>query len=135
MLGLSFQFDDQTKRVANAADQATFRNLGHAAAQVRKTASESIVVAEGPSEPGTPPHTRRKQLKRAIRFDVDQAAQTAVIGPMASVVGEAGAAHEHGGDFRGDEYPQRPYMGPALETNVSRFAEEWSASIGEGSRG
>ncbi len=131
MFGLTFHVEEHTKRVQNAADQATFRNLGHAAASIRKTAIEEIIVAEGPSDPGTPPHTRRRQLKRAIKFDHDKASQTAVIGPEASVVGEAGAAHEFGGEFRGAEYPERPFMEPALEANVDRFASEWTGSIGE----
>ena len=131
MFGLTFKSEDNTKRVQDAADRSTFRNLGHAAASIRKTAIESIIVAEGPSEPGTPPHTRRRQLKRAIKFDHDKASQTAVIGPEASIVGEAGAAHEFGGEFRGAEYPERAFMEPALEANVDRFAEEWGGSIGQ----
>lgn len=131
MLGLTFQVEDNTKRVQDGADQSTFRNLGHAAASIRKTAIDEIVVAEGPSDPGTPPHTRRRQLKRAIKFDNDKASQTAVIGPEFSIVGEAGAAHEFGGEFRGEEYPERPFMEPALETNLDRFASEWAGSIGE----
>ena len=131
MFGLTFQLDDQTNRAKDAAEKTSFRNLGHAAASIRKTAIESIIVAEGPSEPGTPPHTRRRQLKRAIKYDVDKAAESALIGPEASIVGEAGAAHEFGGEFRGEEYPERPFMEPALEANVDRFASEWAGSIGE----
>ena len=131
MFGLTLQFEDKTQRVKDAADQSSFRNLGHAAASIRKTAIESIIVAEGPSDPGTPPHTRRRQLKRAIKYDVDHAAESALIGPEASIVGEAGAAHEFGGQFRGEEYPERPFMEPALETNVDRFASEWAGSIVE----
>jgi hypothetical protein len=131
MIGLLFQSEDQTKRVTTAADQATFRNVGHAAASIRKTAIEEIIVAEGPSDPGTPPHTRRRQLKRAIKFDNDKSSQTAIIGPEASIVGEAGAAHEFGGEFRGEQYPERAFMGPALDANIDRFASEWRGSIGE----
>jgi hypothetical protein len=131
MFGLTVQLVDQTSRVQDATEQANFRNLGHAAASIRKTAIDEIIVAEGPSDPGTPPHTRRRQLKRAIKYDVDQAAESALIGPEASIVGEAGAAHEFGGEFRGEDYPERPFMEPALETNVDRFASEWAGSIGE----
>jgi len=131
MFGLSVQVDDQTQRVKDAADQASFRNLGHAAASIRKTAIAEIVTAEGPSEPGTPPHSRRGQLRRAIKFDLDKSSEMAVIGPEASIVGEAGAAHEFGGEFRGEDYPERPFMEPALDANVDRFASEWAGSIGE----
>lgn len=131
MLGFQISTEDRFSEVKKAADSATFRNLGHGSAAIRRTAGESIAVAEGPSQPGTPPHTRRRQLKRAIRFDVDRQKQESVIGPIASLVGEAGAAHEFGGEFRGEEYDERAFMGPALEANEPRFAEEWQGSIGE----
>lgn len=131
MIGLEVKTEDKTQHVVDATERATFRNLGHAAAAIRRDAVESIVVAEGPSPEGTPPHTRRRQLKRAIRFDNDRAAEEAVIGPMASLVGEAGRAHELGGEFHGNEYPERPYMAPALEKNLDRFAGDWAGSIGE----
>jgi hypothetical protein len=66
-----------------------------------------------------------------IRFDNDRQAQDALIGPMASLVGEAGRAHELGEEFRGHEYPERPFMAPALEKNLDRFAGDWAGSIGE----
>jgi hypothetical protein len=143
MIGLSFQLErDSTKRVLDAADKAAFKNLGHAASAIRKTAIESIKPAEGPSPPGTPPHThtagvtkkgklKKGHLPRAIVYDVDKAKQEAVVGPRASVVGESGAAHELGEEFRGDDYPERPYMSPALEANAPRFADEYAGSIGE----
>ena len=143
MIGLDFKLEsDTTRRVQDAADKATFKNLGHAASSIRKSAIESIQPEEGPSAPGTPPHThtggvtkkgkpRKGNLQRAIVYDVDKAAQDAVIGPRASVVGEAGAAHELGGEFHGDDYPERPYMGPALETNAPRLPGEFAGSIGE----
>lgn len=140
MIGTAFQFTDQSKRVTNAADAASFRNLGHAAAAIRKDAVESIVAADGPSAPGTPPHThtggvtkkgkvRKGNLQRAIVFDADK--ESAVIGPRFSVVGLAGRAHELGEEFHGDLYPERAYMGPALDRNKDRFASSWAGSIGE----
>jgi hypothetical protein len=131
MIGLEVKTEDNSQRVVSATERATFRNLGHAAAAIRRDTVESIVVAEGPSPVGTPPHTRRRQLKRAIRFDQDRQAQEAVIGPLASLVGEAGRAHELGGEFRGQEFPERPFMAPALEKNLDRFAGDWAGSIGE----
>lgn len=135
-------FQDTSKNVALAVERATFRNLGHAAATIRNDAIGSIVQAEGPSRPGTPPHThtggltkkgkiRRGQLQRAITFDYSKSERTAVIGPRATVVGTSGAAHEFGGVFKGQDYPVRAFMGPALERNLDRFAEDWRGSIGE----
>jgi len=120
---------DRTKRVAAAADKAAFRNFSHAAASIRKDAGASIEKAEGPSPPGQPPHTRRRLLPRALRFDVNK--QGAVIGPRASVAGTAGSAHELGGSYKGQEFPERPFMLPALERAIPRFAGSWKGSIGE----
>ena len=131
MIGIAVQIVDRLARVKAAADKAGYRNLGHAAASLRKTAALSIERSDEPSAPGEPPHTRRGQLPRAIRFDVDRTRQEAVIGPRASVVGEAGAAHEFGEEFRGTDYDERPYMGPALDVSLDRFASDWAGSIGE----
>ena len=143
MIGFSFQIEsDNTKRVADATEKASFRNLGHAASAIRKTAVESIEPGEGPSPPGHPPHThtqsvtkkgktKKGHLPRAIVFHHDRKLQEAVIGPRFSVVGLAGWAHEFGETFRGDDYPERPFMGPALEENIPRFASGMAGSIGE----
>lgn len=141
MIGFkSFKFEDTTKRVADAAEKATFRNVGHAAAAIRKDAVKSIVQADGPSSPGSPPHThtqkttksgktRKGNLQRAIAYDANK--DSAVIGPRESVVGLAGAAHEFGETFHGDDFDERSYMGPALDRNLDRFASSWQGSIGE----
>lgn len=129
MFGLKIKTEDRTKRVKDAADKAAFRNFGHAAASIRKDVVASIETSPEPSPPGEPPHTRRRLLPRAMRFAVDK--QGAVIGPMASVAGQVGSAHEFGGQFRGDQYPERPFMLPALERAVPRFAGQWRGLIGE----
>jgi hypothetical protein len=130
MLGLSVQTEDRTRRVANAASAATFRNLGHAAARIAKDAKASLETAEGPSPPGSPPHTHKGAfLRRAVRYAASK--EEAIVGPQASLVGEVGAAHEFGEEYRGQEYPERAFMGPALEANEPRFAESWRGSIGE----
>jgi len=132
MFGMSVQIEDQTKRVKDAADQATFRNLGHGAARISKDVKESLVTAEGPSPAGSPPHTHKgAYLRRAVRYANDKEAQSAVTGPLASIVGEAGAAHEFGEEFHGQDYPERPFMAPALDKNVDRLAPDWQGTIGE----
>jgi phage gpG-like protein len=131
MIGAEVKTENHTQRVTDAVDQAAFKNLGHAAATIRKDAVESIVVAEGPSPEGTPPQTRRRQLKRAIRFDYDRSDQSAVVGPLESMVGESAAAHELGGEFRGQEFPERPFMVPAMDKNLDRFAGDWAGSVGD----
>lgn len=130
MIALTAQIQNRLERIQQAADKASFRNFGHAAATIRKDAAGSIEQSPGSSEPGTPPHThKRKFLSRAIRFAYDK--DGAVIGPRFSVVGEAGEAHEFGGEFQGDIFEERAFMGPSLERNEDRFAAEWEGSIGE----
>jgi hypothetical protein len=129
MMDAKVTYIDERNRVTDAVDRAAFKNFGHAAARIRKDAIESIVVSPVASTPGTPPHTRRKQLTNAIVFDANK--DGAVIGPRFSRVGDAGAAHEFGGEFRGQLYPERQFMLPALESNLDRFADEWRGSVGE----
>lgn len=135
---LTVAFDG--KRVEKAADEASFRTIGHAASAIRKDAIASIVPGQGASPPGSPPHTHSQRItkkgkvrqgnyQRAIVFDVSKI--DAVIGPRASVVGQSFAAHEFGGDYFGESYPARPTMGPALDRNASRFGDSFAGSIGE----
>lgn len=140
MIGLNVQITNTTHRVTDAADKASFKNVGHAAASIRNAAIASIIPSDEPSAPGSPPHTRKRitrkgkqlkgQLQRAIVFHHDRATNTAVIGPRHSVVGESGAAHEFGEEFKGDSFVQRPYMGPALDKNLGRFADDFQGAIG-----
>lgn len=130
MIGMKVRITDNTKEVTKAVDKAAFRNFSHAAGSISKDVKSTLEQADGPSEPGTPPHThRRKFLQRAVRFAADK--EGAVIGPMASVVGTAGKAHEFGGEYKTSTYPERPFMLPALERALPRFAGEWTGSVGQ----
>jgi hypothetical protein len=130
MIGAEVKTENQMRRVADALERAAFRNFGHAAARLSKDAKESLVTAPGPSEAGTPPHTHKGAfLRRAVRYDATK--EDAVIGPMGSIVGESGRAHELGEDFHGQLFDERSFMEPALEKNLDRFAADWAGSIGE----
>lgn len=118
-------------RVAKAERKASFRNLGHASATVRKVASRSIRIGKKPSAPGTPPHTRKGALRGAILFAADRQ-DLFVVGPAASLVGPSGKAHEFGGPFRKQRhYDKRPFMGPALEKVASQIPPQWEGTIRE----
>lgn len=124
---------DDFAKVATAAEKANFRNLGHAAASIRKTVIASIQQSDTPSPPGRPPHTKRRALPRAIVYKVDDTG--AIIGPRHSRFSDAAQYHEFGGtrqgkDFIPNVFPPRPFMGPALEQSAPRMAAEWSNSIG-----
>lgn len=139
-LRFSMKYLDFRKEVRVALRKATFRNLGHAAASIRKAAVESIIPSDEPSAPGKPPHTRLRitkkgkvrkgQLQRAIVYAVDKENQVALIGPRATVVGESAKAHEFGGQFKAESFPKRPFMGPALEAKKDGLASHWAGSLG-----
>lgn len=132
MIGLKVKTENTMQRVRDAANKAAFKNFRHAAASISKDMKASIEKApQGEaSEAGEPPHTHRGQfLKRAVRWDADD--KGAVIGPIASIVGEAGAVHEFGEVYHGVDYPERPFAGPTLERAIPRIAGEWAGSIGE----
>lgn len=157
MIGLNFTFVDDTRKVQAAADRATNRAIAKTAFAIRKDSQASIVkapkisrtagiardgrgrfikgsgrkrVIHAASPPGTPPYTARGQLRNAIVYAHDKAAKRAVIGPRFSVAGISGTAHEFGGEYKGADYPERPFMGPSLERNISNFSADLGGSLG-----
>lgn len=105
MIGLRSRVKLNDRRLARKVDQASFRSLGHAAGAIRLTASRSIRRRKSgkPSSPGTPPHTRTGNLKRAIRYEIDKMAGVVVgadIGPVNLKGGRLWDLHEHGGVSR-----------------------------------
>lgn len=132
MIGFTFNSEPQFQRIQKAADDATFRSLRSAAFAISRTAKQSIKTSREASLPGEPPTTRGrggKNIRGSIFTDADR--ETAVIGPRFSFVGDVGEAHEFGKSRKGDDFPERPFMQPALEENLSRFARDWQGSIGE----
>jgi len=128
MIEMAVTSEQTIDRVHVAIQKAQKRVFQVVAFNTRKSAIDSIQSAEGPSAPGTPPHTHRRAfLRRAILYAAD--AEGAVIGPRASVVGTAGQAHEFGGQYGDEVFPQRPFMRPALDKNLDRFANEWRGSV------
>lgn len=128
MFGFQVTTVDNFAGLAKAKDEAAFRNFGHAAATVRKTAAGKIRRSRKPGPIGSPPTTRRGQLRRAFRFDVSR--EDAIVGPQFSIVGEAGSAHEFGGAYKGDDFDKRPFMAPSLLENLERISSDWKGSIG-----
>lgn len=129
MIGATVKIEMQHHRVQEAVDRGAYRGLGHAAASLRLIARRSIRTSKQPASAGSPPHTRRGLIRRAILFSVDKPAQEAVIGPAASIAGPSGDPHEHGGRFRGRTYDPRPFMGPALEAAAPRLPDNWANSV------
>ncbi len=114
------------KKVERGAKNAFAR----AAFALRKTAQQSIERQARPGDrarPGDPPKTRRGQLRRAILYAADS--EGAVVGPTARLIGYSAAVHEHGGERGGVQYPARPFMAPALEQEITTFADEFRGML------
>jgi hypothetical protein len=134
MVGFSVKIVDNTRRLAEQAAKGVFRSIQHAAASLRRDVISTIESAPHgqPSAPGTPPHTHRRNFfRRAIAYALGEDRKSAVIGPQFSKTGRVGRAHEFGGDYKGQDFPQRSFMGPGLDRAVPRFAGEFRGSIGE----
>lgn len=124
-------------KITREVQSANYLALRKASAYIRRVAGNLIKVAAAgtPSDPGKPPKTRvtrkgDKLLKRAILFSVHPSGTEALIGPSAHMVGPVGAVHEHGDhNFRGGDYPARPFMGPALTRSRTKLAANWRNSV------
>ncbi len=129
MIATKVKTKDETKKVLAKAQQGNFKSLGHAGAAIRLTAKRSIRRRKKASPEGQPPSTRKGQLRGAIRYEVEKQKDLVVIGPDHSKVGTSGSAHEHGGKYKRQRYPKRPFMGPALEKTKDRLPKVWAGSV------
>ena len=129
MIGMKSRSRFDTESVRKRAEQGSFRSLSHAAAALRLTARRSIRKSKSASAPGTPPHTRNGLLRGAILYSMEKRRDRALIGPTFERVGRSAMAHEFGGHYRGDRYPRRAFMGPALDKIAPRLAGFWAGSV------
>jgi len=136
VFGLEIRVTATPEQLRIAAEQGAYRSFAHAAASIGKEARTSIrgrLKGEGnkPGPPGGPIRTKTGKggwrAKRSIRFDAHKAG--AVIGFIASRMGQSMEAHEHGATRGGVRFPSRPTMYPALERNLARFHKEWEGAI------
>lgn len=112
------QIQLRLERIAKAAQRARAGNLRAVGYVIATLAKQKIVRSKAKSLPGQPPTTRRGLLKRAIRYELATDKKSVVIGPTYSLVGTAGKPHEFGGRYKGETFPERPFMGPALEEAI-----------------
>jgi hypothetical protein len=132
---------DQLDKVTKAEEKATFENVRQAAYSIRKDAVSTIKrkprKSQAASPAGQPPltrGTRGKNLRSAIYVGADMSDKqfaSALVGPRASFVGIAGEVHELGKSRGGTDFPERPFMRPALLRAVPRLPQQWSGTIGE----
>ena len=134
----------QMAEIAEKLKANAVYSLKGAAYELTQYAKASITKTRrgkwGASRPGNPPHTRgtsHKSLRAAIWYEVDKAAQSAVIGPRYQYVAAVGAVHEFGGKRQGKKgttvYPKRPFMSPALQRALPKIPAKFkNALVGPG---
>ena len=129
MIGMRVRTRSDIPKVIRKARKANIENLAHAGAAIRLTARRSIRKGKKASPAGSPPHTRRGLIRRAILYAVEKERERVVVGPSYTKVGPAAQPHEHGGRFRRRRYKPRPFMGPALVKTKPRLPRKWAGSI------
>jgi len=129
MIGATIKTMFNSLLVERKAKDGSIQALDHAAAAIRLTARRSIRRSDKYSDPGTPPNTRKGQLREAILYAVEKDRGAAVIGPTYDMMGVSATAHEFGGMYMGSHYPARPFMGPALEAIQPRLPDFWQGSV------
>ena len=97
-MGAKAKFDD--RKLRRRVKDANFRNLGHAAAVIRKAARRSIHKRKKASTPGQPPHTQTRNLPHAVLYAVTRDREFAVVGPSSHFgrrIHKVAALHEFSG--------------------------------------
>ena len=117
------------RKVLDALDAGERRVLNRIGAFIRSDARRSMRKAgpqTPPSTPPSPPRARKGQIKKFLFYWYDRALHDVVVGPIL-LPGQRIAVpgiHEHGGRILTERnvqnYPQRPYMEPALKKNLRR---------------
>ena len=122
------QFFD--RKVLDRLDAGERRVLNKIGANIRSDARRSMRTRKGrasakspPSPAGTPPRSRKGQLKKFLFYWYDARAHDVIVGPIRlprTRIAVPGV-HEHGAVVHTQKhvmrYPARPYMVPALEKN------------------
>ena len=142
-----FFFDRQI--VIDAVGRASAKNLSKAGSFIRRSARSSLRRRKKVSPPGEPPsvHTQdRVATLKNIWFVFDPAQRSVVVGPLklngsrleGSNRQTVPSLHELGGTAvvggrrkrkRRAKYAHRPFMGPAMERELPKFAGLWANSV------
>lgn len=130
-------FFDRAK-VINAVSKAERKVLSKTGAFVRQRARTSIRKRKGISKPGSPPFSHVGLLRRGILFAWDDASRTVVIGPaLLRPTSRVPHVLEYGGTSLIESFGKRkpakvrarPFMGPALQAELSQMPEAWRNSV------
>ena len=137
-------FDRQA--VMDAVDRAALRNLSRAGSFIRTAARSSLRKRRRISRPGEPPsvHTAdRVATLKNIWFIYDPIQRSVVVGPVklpgsrlrmsdretVPALLEFGGTAMVGRRRRVSRYAPRPFMGPAMERELPKFANIWANSV------
>lgn len=137
-------FDRQI--VIDAVGRATAHNLSKAGAFVQRRARSSLRRRKRTSEPGSPPSVHSRDPVATLKniwFVFDPQNTSVVVGPLklnqSSLVGSSQptvpALHEYGGTAlvgkrrRRARYAPRPFMGPAMQSELPKFPDLWKNSV------
>jgi len=52
-----------------------------------------------------------------------------LVGPAHSLIGASGSAHEFGGRYKDENYPERPFMFPALRKSAAHLPALWRDAV------
>ena len=89
MIGVRVRTRSDIPKVIRKARKANIKNLAHGGAAIRLTARRSIRKGKKASPAGSPPHTRRGLIRRAILYAVEKEKERVVVGPSYTKVGPA----------------------------------------------
>ena len=96
-MSFKFHFDLRQERLLVICKKAGLAGLRRAAFQARRAARRAVKRSPVYAPAGSPPHTRRGQLKKSILYAVDNQQAIAVVGPAAHLISDIASYHEHGG--------------------------------------
>ncbi len=107
----------------------TIDSLQRAGQFVMRLTRASILTSkkDKPAPVGQPVRTRRGQIRRATLYEIEPQRRNVVVGPTFAQFADVGKAHEYGGWYRGEQFPARPFMTPALDRAKSRLASFWGS--------
>ena len=119
MITMKCKTDFRADLMRTLVEKGNRAALVKAGAYTRGKAMHSIEISADASDPGSPPHSRTGQLRRAVAYGLfrDGSTPGVAVGATASVIGQIGHTHEVGDT----EPPKKP---PALRKN------NWVLAIG-----
>lgn len=126
-MNYSVEFDE--KSLLAKVAKASIEVLKRMGAYVRTVARRKVTISPKASTPGSPPHSRKGNLKKSILFGLEKGSSSVVIGPSERIIGTSLSAHEFGGAYKRERYPKRPLMGPSLKESVPHLSKFWNDAV------